>query len=450
MYFLTKPAKIDAPAYWIAEFLGFEGIKLDVPRVQSDRRRKSPGHTRHLRVRPRILSIWLAGYEGDGISPKFRIASSRSEEVAKTSLETDRVVYGEPPDGLIPDAEGRRRVRRLSPYEDYSREEVHDIFAPDTPFARQRGAWGVHGIVSLPDRPGDYVFFVTLGQRQGEHAFDEGIIEGGVLTWQSQPRQGLDDHHVRRLVGHDELRNSIYLFLRPRMRGNYTYLGRLKYLSHDAEREHPVYFQWQIIDWDPPEELLGRVVSAPQPSNGPSGARPAPIAEGELRQASPPSGGSRRGTGTRSFRGRKKADRSDTDKRNRQLGMAGELLVVRHERKLLTEGGRHDLAGRVRHVSLVEGDGAGYDVGSFTLGGEPKYIEVKTTRGPAETPFFVTANEVAFSEVHPDQYFLYRVYHYDDDRNAGTYYAEAGGLSRRFGLTPTQFRAAPRSKRGED
>jgi Domain of unknown function (DUF3883) len=96
--------------------------------------------------------------------------------------------------------------------------------------------------------------------------------------------------------------------------------------------------------------------------------------------------------------------------------MAGELLVIRRERRLLIEGGRFDLAGRVRHVSVVEGDGAGYDVGSFTLGGEPKYIEVKTTRGSAETLFFVTANEVAFSEAHPDQFFLYRVYHYDHQR----------------------------------
>jgi hypothetical protein len=129
--------------------------------------------------------------------------------------------------------------------------------------------------------------------------------------------------------------------------------------------------------------------------------------------------------------------------------MAGELLVLRHERRVLAEGGRPDLASKVRHVSLVEGDGAGYDVGSFTLEGEPKYIEVKTTRGPAEAPFFVTANEVGFSEAHPHQYHLYRVYDYDDERDAGTYYAEAGSLGGKFALTPTQFRATPRANQRE-
>jgi hypothetical protein len=337
-------------------------------------------------------------------------------------------------------------ARRLRPYENYTREEVHDIFAPDTHFAPQRGTWGMHGIVAIPDRPGDYVFFVTLGQRQGEHAFDEGITEDGVLTWQSQPRQGLDDRHVRRFIEHDELRNSIYLFFRPRRRGDYTYFGRLKYLSHDAEREYPVYFQWQILDWNPPEDVLRRVGIVLQPP----AERAVPGEEGELRQTPSPTRDKREGTSTPSFRGHKKADYSTTEHENRGLGIAGELLVIRRDSRVLTEGGRPDLARRVRHVSLVEGDGAGYDVGFFTLGGVPKYIEVKTTRGPAETPFFVTANEVAFSEAHSDGYHLYRVYDYDDERDAGMYYTEAGSLSSRFALTPTQFRVTLRIRRGKD
>jgi hypothetical protein len=143
----------------------------------------------------------------------------------------------------------------------------------------------------------------TLGEDRLEYVAGNGFVwrgvsVGGVLTWQSQPRQGLDDRHVRRLIEHDELRNSIYLFFRPRMRGDYIYLGQLKYLSHDAEREHPVHFQWQILDWNLPEEVRRRVVSGPQPPTGPSGRRPAPLAEGELQQAPTPTGGDRRGTGT--------------------------------------------------------------------------------------------------------------------------------------------------------
>ena len=87
----------------------------------------------------------------------------------------------------------------------------------------------MHGIVSIPDRAGDFVFFVTYGQQQGEHIFDEGVTEDGVLSWQSQPRQSLNNHQIQRLINHDELCNSIYLFLRTRGRLPYTYLGKLKY-----------------------------------------------------------------------------------------------------------------------------------------------------------------------------------------------------------------------------
>jgi hypothetical protein len=52
----------------------------------------------------------------------------------------------------------------LELYRDYTRKEVHDIFAPDTPFTPQSGTWGLHGIIAVPDRPKDFLFFVTFGQ----------------------------------------------------------------------------------------------------------------------------------------------------------------------------------------------------------------------------------------------------------------------------------------------
>jgi hypothetical protein len=65
--------------------------------------------------------------------------------------------------------------------------------------------------------------------------------------------------------------------------------------------------------------------------------------------------------------------------------------VVAYERHTLTQHGRPDLAQRIRHVAQMEGDGAGYDVLSFNQDGTVKYIEVKTTRGAAETAFFMSA-----------------------------------------------------------
>jgi hypothetical protein len=60
-------------------------------------------------------------------------------------------------------------------YHDYSRQEVQEIFDQEAKFTPGAGTWGLHGIVRLPRRRHDYVFFVTFGQRQADHEFDEGI-----------------------------------------------------------------------------------------------------------------------------------------------------------------------------------------------------------------------------------------------------------------------------------
>lgn len=140
-------------------------------------------------------------------------------------------------------------LRPLQLFASYSRRDVHGIFSPDTVFVPQAGSWGLHGIVDILERPGDYVFFVTFGQAQGDHTFDEFITEDGVLSWQSQPRQHFQDRRIRDFIQHREEVNNIYLFLRPGKQTDYTYLGRLKYLDHDPDKECPVYFQWQLLDW---------------------------------------------------------------------------------------------------------------------------------------------------------------------------------------------------------
>ena len=99
-----------------------------------------------------------------------------------------------------------------------------------------------------------------------------------------------------------------------------------------------------------------------------------------------------------------------------------------------------ELAEFVRHISLIEGDGASYDIESLTPEREVKYIEVKTTRRPAENPFCMSANEVAFAWQHPHTYYLYRVYRYDEHRDCGMMYIERGNVQEAFSLTPTQYR----------
>lgn len=69
---------------------------------------------------------------------------------------------------------------------------------------------------------------------------------------------------------------------------------------------------------------------------------------------------------------------------------------------------------RVIHLSAKQADGFGYDISSINEKGETVFIEVKTTSGKEETPFYMTINEKSFFEenIHNNA-FVYRVYEYD-------------------------------------
>jgi hypothetical protein len=64
----------------------------------------------------------------------------------------------------------------------------------------------------------------------------------------------------------------------------------------------------------------------------------------------------------------------------------------------------------VRWVSAEDGDGAGYDIFSFSGAGAERLIEVKTTNGSARTPFFLTRNECGMAEERPANWMIYRVH----------------------------------------
>ena len=105
---------------------------------------------------------------------------------------------------------------------------------------------------------------------------------------------------------------------------------------------------------------------------------------------------------------------SEREQSNRQLGMAGEEFVFAYEQFRLKAAGRDDLAKELEWTSRDKGDGAGYDIRSFEVGDNKDdaelFIEVKATRSGKWQPFFISDNEVAFSEEHSDQYSLYRVF----------------------------------------
>ena len=57
-------------------------------------------------------------------------------------------------------------VRPLKLFHDYSRREVHDIFAESDGFTAGAGTWGLAGIIE--QEPGDVVLFVTFGRAQAD------------------------------------------------------------------------------------------------------------------------------------------------------------------------------------------------------------------------------------------------------------------------------------------
>ncbi|WP_296710958.1 DUF3883 domain-containing protein [Rhodoblastus sp.] len=107
----------------------------------------------------------------------------------------------------------------------------------------------------------------------------------------------------------------------------------------------------------------------------------------------------------------RKFDPVARDARNRSLGKKGEAFVMEVEERHLFEAGRRDLIRDLRWVSDIDGDGAGYDILSFyPTSGARKLIEVKTTCGDAQTPFFVTRTEKSLADRSPSEFNLYRVF----------------------------------------
>ena len=134
-----------------------------------------------------------------------------------------------------------------------------------------------------------------------------------------------------------------------------------------------------------------------------------------------------------------KFDPVERDFRNRSLGKAGESFVVDLERKRLKEANRADLARKVRWTAVEDGDGFGYDVSSFNLGGHPQFIEVKTTNGSCRTPFFLTRNECDVAMQRPKEWQIYRVHLFATDPRIFTI---APPLEATVKLSPETWRAS--------
>jgi hypothetical protein len=317
----------------------------------------------------------------------------------------------------------------------YSRKDVYNIFNPSRPIDSIWKQWGIINLGKyIAEMKDDFIFLLTKGSEVGGHSFDEGITEDGVLSWQSQPQNSFKSETIKKFIKHDEMLNNIYFFYRTAANEDYSFLGKLKYISHDSTREKPVYFQWQILDWNTVKNeefaLKEKTYKTEELE----------IKNTLLLDSAPIYDKERKGITTEEFRGRKGVDYSKQDKSNKKLGLLGEKLVLEYEIKNLEENNRHDLAQKVVHHSVTIGDGLGYDILSFDLNGTKKFIEVKTTKGISKTDFFVTQTELRRSEAETE-FYLYRVYNFCEKTNSGGLYIKKGILSDNFDLIPNEYKA---------
>ena len=136
------------------------------------------------------------------------------------------------------------------------------------------------------------------------------------------------------------------------------------------------------------------------------------------------------------FQGKKGIDYAKQDELFRDLGKKGEMWVVNYEKKRLAERG---IKFNVRHASILDGDGLGYDVLSVEKDGvTPRYIEVKTTTGSVDCPFYFTKREMERSIKDADHFYLYRVYNFKYKKNEADVSIIKGSLTE-LNATPTVY-----------
>ncbi|MEN8264699.1 MAG: DUF3883 domain-containing protein [Nitrospirota bacterium] len=123
---------------------------------------------------------------------------------------------------------------------------------------------------------------------------------------------------------------------------------------------------------------------------------------------------------------------------NTKLGLLGEKFVINYEKARLIYRGRESLADKIDQVSVTIGDKAGFDVLSYEDDGKDRFIEVKTTKYGKETPFYITRNELEFSNSNDDKYHLYRVFSF---RKKPQLFTLRGNVGNHCSLKPTQFMA---------
>lgn len=136
----------------------------------------------------------------------------------------------------------------------------------------------------------------------------------------------------------------------------------------------------------------------------------------------------------------KKIDWSKKRERDTDIGNMGEEFVYEYERDRVSKLDPLSID-RVIHLSILQGDGLGYDVSSINDDGSTRRIEVKTTTGDLSTPFYMSKNEKLFFEIYKDDgAYIYRVYEFDKMTRRGKIeIISANNLLNNYDFDPVTF-----------
>ena len=296
------------------------------------------------------------------------------------------------------------------------------------------------------------VLFVTLNKDDKEdvHKYQDTFLLGGkVFQWESQNANSPATPHMVMIIN----QAPVVLFARVLQKIKsktqpFIYVGQLrcnKYSYPKESKKIPVEVIFDVLDHQshssgPLSEIYGWVQGQSNETN-----KPIDVSEVTLLEAEAPKPSSRKKS--QDNKGNKNptkgVDWAQRDEKNRNIGLAGEELVIKYEKQQLKSKGLTELANQVEHVAL-DNSNAGYDIKSFDENGVEKYIEVKTTESSKGTAFYISRNEVNVSRQHGDQFWIYRVYTLNKKNGKANFYRLNGSVEDHFELVPESYRAYPK------
>lgn len=142
-------------------------------------------------------------------------------------------------------------------------------------------------------------------------------------------------------------------------------------------------------------------------------------------------------TGSKTSIGRH-VDFDSLNRKKKQLGTAGELLVLNSEIEYLKSIGKDY---PIEYVADTQGDGLGFDIKSFTADGKEVHIEVKTTRASTIDGFYLSPKELEESKNPNYIYKIYRVYNFDEKNKTADIKVYEGAVSEtQFKLVPVSYK----------